>query len=495
MGHQIIVAPDVCIRAALEKRASSALLSDATLGLARTQPEVSAARRGPAWQPLVAAIVIGLVLGGLAVHPRLTCAIMTTALAAYFSGVVCVRAVALLEALRPPKSPPKRRRTADAALPVYTIMVPMYDEERVLPALIESLARLDYPPAKLDILLVLESVDLATQAAMLRQRVPGNMRVVVVPDGQPRTKPKALNYALTFARGDYVVVYDAEDRPERGQLRDALHAFAQHGPALACAQARLNIFNARQSWLTRQFAMEYSALFDAVLPALDRLGIPVPLGGTSNHFPRRLLDELGGWDPYNVTEDADLGIRIARLGYTTTMIASTTWEEAPAKFKPWRQQRTRWLKGWMQTVLVHTRDHRALRRELGAARTLGFHLYLTGLVVSALVHPFFYLGLAAESLLGFGAGVEPLLGPAFWLAATATLMTGYIVSIAAAWIAARRRGHPTGLQPLLMPVYWLLISAMSYRALWQLARDPFKWEKTPHGHAEEDPASQSQRRA
>lgn len=493
-GHVVVIAPDVCLRAALEHRASVALLSDATRGLARTQPDVSAARRGPAWQPLLGAIITGVTLGSFVIDPRQTYAIIAMAFALFFIGVVAVRCVALIEIFRPRPEAKIKTRMPDADLPVYTIMVPLYDEERVLPNLIASLTKLDYPKAKLDIILVLETVDLATQAAMLRQRVPGNMRVVVVPDGQPRTKPKALNYALSFARGDYVVVFDAEDRPAPDQLRAALHAFAEHGPNLACAQACLNIYNAQQGWLTKQFSMEYSALFDAVLPALGRMGLPVPLGGTSNHFPRRLLDDLGGWDPYNVTEDADLGIRIARLGYTTTMIASTTWEEAPSQLRAWRTQRTRWLKGWMQTVLVHTRDHRALRRELGFVRTLGFHLYMTGLILSALVHPYFYLALSAETMFGIGIGSEPLLAPLVWLAATATLLIGYLASIATCWIAALRRGHAIGAQPLLMPVYWLMISAMSYRALWQLVFDPFKWEKTPHGQAKEDVKPRQRRR-
>ncbi|NOU06531.1 MAG: glycosyltransferase [Hyphomicrobiaceae bacterium] len=494
-GHIVVLAPDVCIRASLEQRASAALLSDATRGLARTQPEVSAARRGPAWQPLFAAILIGVIIGGICIDPRLTLAAAATSLAVFFMGVVAIRCVALTELFRarPSTQIKHQTRVPDAELPVYTIMVALYDEECVLPSLISSLKKLDYPAAKLDILLVLEEVDIATQSAMLRQNLPAHMRVVIVPDGQPRTKPKALNYALTLARGDYVVVYDAEDRPETDQLRRALHAFVVHGSDLACAQACLNIYNARQGWLTTQFAFEYSALFDAVLPALDRLGIPVPLGGTSNHFPRRLLDDLGGWDPYNVTEDADLGIRIARLGYKTTMIASTTWEEAPSKLRAWRTQRTRWLKGWMQTVLVHTRDHRALRRELGFARTLGLHLYMTGLILSALVHPYFYLALGAETLFGVGIGAEPLLAPLVWGVATATLIMGYVASIATGWIAARKRGHTVGLRPMLMPLYWLLISAMSYRALWQLIWDPFKWEKTPHGSAVED-ATDNKRR-
>jgi cellulose synthase/poly-beta-1,6-N-acetylglucosamine synthase-like glycosyltransferase len=175
-----------------------------------------------------------------------------------------------------------------------------------------------------------------------------HMQVLVVPEGAPRTKPRATQYALQFARGEYVVVYDAEDAPEPDQLRRALAALRAGGERLGCLQAQLNIYNSDATWFTRQFTVEYTALFDCILPTLERLRLPVPLGGTSNHFPRAVLDAVGGWDPYNVTEDADLGIRLARAGWHVGVLNSTTWEEAPPTFRIWKGQRTRWLKGWMQ---------------------------------------------------------------------------------------------------------------------------------------------------
>ena len=235
---------------------------------------------------------------------------------------------------------------------------------------------------------------------MLALELPGNFRTLVVPDQAPHTKPKALNYALQFARGDFVVVYDAEDRPQPDQLRRAWEVFRHAPPDLGCLQAQLNIYNPRQSWLTRQFTIEYSALFDAILPALEQLRLPVPLGGTSNHFPRATLIGVGAWDPYNVTEDADLGIRLARQGYHTGVLASTTWEEAPPVFGTWIKQRTRWLKGWMQTYLVHTRDLGRLNRDLGWRAAIGLHVLMGGLIVSALVHPLFYALLLGHWLEG-----------------------------------------------------------------------------------------------
>ena len=314
-------------------------------------------------------------------------------------------------------------------------------------------------------------------------RLPGNVELVVVPDIGPRTKPKALNYALPLARGEYLVIYDAEDRPEPSQLRDAFHAFRVSPPNLATVQARLNIYNPEDSWLTRQFALEYSALFDGILPALDRLELPIPLGGTSNHFRVSALQWLMAWDPYNVTEDADLGIRLARSGYRCRVIAATTFEEAPRRFGSWVRQRTRWLKGFVQTWLVHMRKPRTLWRELGPSGFLAFQVTVGGTVLSALVHPWFYVLLAAELFAGGGllARPESLLGLPFWSIAWVVLVTGYLAAMALGLLAVRRRGlRQLFWQIPLMPVYWLLISAAAYRALWQFITAPYEWEKTEH---------------
>jgi cellulose synthase/poly-beta-1,6-N-acetylglucosamine synthase-like glycosyltransferase len=234
---------------------------------------------------------------------------------------------------------------------------------------------------------------------------------------------------------------------------------------------------------SRQFTIEYSALFDAVLPALARLSLPVPLGGTSNHFRRETLIAVGGWDPFNVTEDADLGFRLARQGWRTAILGSTTWEEAPVAFGQWIKQRTRWLKGWMQTYLVHTRQPWRLNAELGLRGALGFHALMGALILSALVHPLFY------GLLAYHAWAGELLAPSgtiagtvFWTIACTNLAAGYISSILVGAVSAwRRRRRDLVHSALFMPVLWLLMSAAAYRAVYQLFRDPYLWEKTEHG--------------
>ena len=328
-------------------------------------------------------------------------------------------------------------------------------------------------------------MDRETIAAARALDLPGNVEIVLIPDLGPRTKPKALNYALPLARGDYLVIYDAEDRPERDQLRRALAAFRSGPPNVACVQAALTIYNASDSWLTQQFTLEYCALFDGLLPALDRLDLPIPLGGTSNHFRVAALKWLMAWDPFNVTEDADLGMRLARHGYRCRALSSTTYEEAPARFMPWLRQRTRWLKGFVQTWLVHMREPFALWRQMGPRGFLTLQIVIGGTVLSALVHPWFYVLAGYE--LATGAFLDPparLLGWPFWGIAWFDLITGYLASMAVALLAARRRGHRRLLlQLLLMPFYWLLISAAAYRALWQFVTARFDWEKTEHGLA------------
>lgn len=304
-----------------------------------------------------------------------------------------------------------------------------------------------------------------------------------MPELQPRTKPKALNYALPLARGDYLVIYDAEDRPERDQLRKALAAFREGPPNLACVQARLNLYNTMETWFTKQFTIEYCALFDGLLPMLARHDLPIPLGGTSNHFRVSALKWLMAWDPYNVTEDADLGMRLSRSGYRCGVIDSTTFEEAPLTFLPWLRQRTRWLKGFVQTYLVHLRSPVKLRRELGAVGFLAFQVMIGGTVLSALVHPWVYVLLAFDVARGeFLARPDSRLALPLWVLAIGNLIVGYAAAMGLGYLAVRRRGLKALLrQVALMPFYWFLVSAAAYRAVWQFLTAPFTWEKTEHG--------------
>jgi glycosyltransferase XagB len=457
--------------------------------LARTQPEMSARETLVRRQTLAfAGIALGLALWALLAAPSLL-----VVLNVFFGGLYfTVGAARILAALSPVprrvRYSPLAHRTAHADLPIYSVLVPMYDEAAMVPQLIVSLRALDYPTDKLEIFLLAEADDQPTLQALARQTLPGHMAVIRVPPSAPRTKPKALNYALPLTRGAFLTIYDAEDRPEPDQLRKAVAAFSKDtdksGARLGCVQAALNVTNGRKTFLSRHFALEYMALFDVFLPALSRLDLPIPLGGTSNHFRRSALVKAGGWDPYNVTEDADLGIRLARLGYTTQMINSTTYEEAPTRFGPWIKQRARWFKGWWQTWLVHMRHPLRLMRELGAPGFLTFQTIMLGVLISVLIHPFFLL-MTLWAMSGVGGPLYAAASGTGQVLITFNLgnfVIGYLATAMLSGAGADRRGVKHILPVLLtIPLYWVCLSAAGFLALWELIRRPHHWNKTPHG--------------
>lgn len=455
----------------------------------RTAPRFSARTPPAAWQVAAPSVLIGTLAGlGVAI-PDVAHLLLALLLSLPFLCVVALRIAAMGQMATPaaPRlAPLPGGDGCGEPWPLYSILVPLYDETAVLPRLIKALGALDYPSERLDIILILEAADAATRGAVTAINLPAHFRTVVVPDAAPRTKPKALNYALSVASGDLVVIYDAEDVPDPDQLKRAVAAFRAGPEDLVCLQARLHIDEARQGFLARQFAIEYAALFDGLLPALERLDLPVPLGGTSNHFKAAALREAGAWDPFNVTEDADLGIRLARRGLKVGTLASTTWEEAPPDLPNWLRQRTRWLKGWMVTYLVHTREPRQLGRDLGPRRHWGFHVLMGGMLLSVLAYP---VGLA---LLGLAIHEGRLLAAPesdverwLWWASAVNLGLGFASAITLGMVAVARRGRGhLARWAVLMPLYWLLISIAGYRALWQLVREPYRWEKTRHGDGE-----------
>ena len=359
-----------------------------------------------------------------------------------------------------------------AALPVYTILVPLYREAGVLPGLTRALLALDYPRDRLDIKLIVEADDAET----VRACAGSPFEVLRVPPSLPRTKPKAVNFALAFARGAHLVIYDAEDRPEPDQLKKSVAAFARAPREVACLQARLAFYNADECWLTRLFALDYDLWFGMLLPGLEQLAVPIPLGGTSNHFRIEVLREIGAWDPFNVTEDADLGIRLSQRGYRVAMLDSTTFEEAPQRLNVWIKQRSRWLKGYMQTWLVHGRGTRALVANTGLRGFLAFQLFIGGAVLSALVNPLLWAVCVVSYLLPW-----PALHEAGAISAAGAIGSNGVLTGLAFAAAARNRDGTLAPYALTVTLYWILISVAGYRGLWQLVTKPFHWEKTAHG--------------
>ena len=371
----------------------------------------------------------------------------------------------------------------EALLPHYSVLVPLYREAQSVPSLIASLSSLDYPKSKLDIKLIIEYEDKETLQAVISAQPSSMFELVIVPAMQPRTKPKACNYALTFVRGEFVVIFDAEDRPEPDQLKRAVSAFARMPEDVACLQARLGYYNRDENLLTRWFSLEYGMLFGLLLGGLSRLRMPLPLGGTSNHFRTSLLRQVGEWDAYNVTEDADLGIRLAARGYRTCMLNSWTWEEAPTDVAVWLRQRSRWIKGYLQTWAVHMRHPVRLYRNIGFLSFFGFQLFFA---LSSFVYFFapwlwgiafwqcVVLGKADFSSLGCVMAGSVFVGGFLvqWFGAEVTLLN-------VRWCYAG--GWKMLLALLFFPLYGVLHSLASIKAVWQFIRKPYYWEKTPHG--------------
>ena len=366
-------------------------------------------------------------------------------------------------------------------LPIYTVLVPMYHEHNTLPILTSALRRMDYPLSKLDVKLVLEEDDQETIQAAKDLGLEGFFEIIRVPPSLPKTKPKACNYALHFARGEYITIFDAEDKPDPDQFKKVVVAFQQAPENVVCIQARLNYFNSTENWLARMFTLEYSIWFDYYLPALDILRIPIPLGGTSNHFKMRVLREVNAWDPYNVTEDADLGVRLTQLNYKVGVVNSTTYEEANNHLGNWLRQRSRWIKGYMQTYLVHMRNPRALYRTLGHVGFWGFQFFIGGTIVSALLLPILY-AIYIFWLLTNTTAMDIFFPTAVLYMSLFNLLIGNGFFIYIYMLGAFKRGN-YGLIPyaLTVPVYWLLMSVAGYKAVWQLIFRPFYWEKTKHG--------------
>jgi len=484
-NFDLVATTDWDIITSLHREFREVVLDYATLGLWRRDEQLSARRvLAPAQKALL--VVLLLVVTVVAVlEPVRTVVALSALVSLLFLACVLFKFVVAMVGVR--------RETWEAVsegdvaslstedLPMYTVLVPAYREGEVVAQMLQNLRALDYPTSKLEVILLLEEDDSETMEAVQRMKPPGTVIVLVVPPADPRTKPKACNVGLAFARGEFLVIYDAEDRPDADQLRKAVVAFRQGDEALLCVQAALNYWNADENALTRMFTLEYSYWFDYMLPGLDRLRFPIPLGGTSNHFRTAALREIGGWDPFNVTEDADLGIRVSAVGGSVGVINSTTFEEANRAYGNWIRQRSRWIKGYMQTLLVHLRDPRSMLEAVGWRGTAAFTLLVGGTPFTFLATPPLY-AIFILSLLLPSASLSRWFPGWVLYVSLANLLIGNAVMVYLSMMGAfKRRRYELVLWGLLNPLYWVLHSIAAYKALWQLIVKPHYWEKTEHG--------------
>lgn len=467
------------------RRANGATLARRAANLDEAGLARDSARTGSSRGQRIAAAIgaASAAIGGI-LAPLETFFAVALLLGPVFLGLILLRLAAAIEQPAPDLWQRHRWRVDDGRLPVYTVAVPLYREEAVLHQMLAALTALDYPVAKLDIRLLIEADDTGMHTALAQIALPPHVSVTVVPPGPPRTKPRALNLALLEARGALFTIFDAEDIPDPQQLRRAAARFLRAPEDLACLQARLVIDHAHEGLLPALFALEYAGLFEVLNPGLLRSGLPIMLGGTSNHFRTQALRAVGGWDAWNVTEDADLGVRLVRAGYRMCGLPSDTREEAPLTLPAWLKQRSRWIKGYMQTLVTHSRAPIRLLREAGLPATLAFLSLGLGTVVTALAYPAFaiaaFLAYREGSLLSPTGAFSSLTST---LALTVSIF-GAIALFLPPAIGALRRGAPRLLFLLpLLPFYYGLVCIAAWMALYEYRARRFAWNKTTHGVA------------
>lgn len=375
----------------------------------------------------------------------------------------------------------------DEEWPSYTIFCPLYKEWQVIPQFVRAMQRIDYPKSRLQIMFLLEEDDAETVAKIREFDLPPHFEIHIVPHSLPKTKPKAMNVGLKSVRGEHLVIYDAEDVPERDQLKKAVIALEKaraKDKRVICIQAKLNFYNSKQNILTRAFTAEYSLWFDLILPGLQSISAPIPLGGTSNHFRTETLRDLGGWDAYNVTEDCDLGMRLAKQGFRTAIVNSTTYEEANSDLLNWYRQRSRWIKGYVQTYFVHMRRpfthfKRGKRKDL-----LLFQLIVGMKALSLYINPIMWTATVLYFLFRAEAGgfIETLFPGAILYIGVFSLLVGNFLYLYSYMIGCAKRGYDDLVKyAFLVPLYWLGMSLAAWKALYEIVAKPHYWAKTVHG--------------
>jgi cellulose synthase/poly-beta-1,6-N-acetylglucosamine synthase-like glycosyltransferase len=464
-------------------------LNASTSGLADRVPLVSARSLVTSGQRnIVIGLVVAFVLG-LLVSAQITVSVVIGIFTFIYVFAVVYRVALFMRSTKghvvEEVSDEEALSVANEDLPFYSVLIPAYREAAVITEIIDNLARLNYPTSRLEILLLVEADDEETLEALVASEAGPPFKLIVIPPAEPRTKPKALNYGLTMARGDLVAVYDAEDHPDPLQLRRAAVALSRCGPEVACMQGKLTYGNAEQNFITKWFFVEYVMWYSFFLPGLSTLNAPIPLGGTSNHFRRSTLRSLGGWDPYNVTEDCDLGIRMFREGCTIKILESTTIEEANSDFVNWVKQRSRWYKGYLQTFLIHLRSPRETVRDMGWKGTMHLCAFVGGTPILAIFNPLFW-GMTVVWFLAHPSFIQEVFPAPVYYVSLFSWAFGNVLLVYLTMLTARHTGvNSTFLPAMLVPFYWVMMSVAGLKAIWQLVVTPSFWEKTTHGLSSE----------
>jgi len=503
----IVVSLDA-VEMAKEKVYSEIHKKTALLDLYYRNPEESAYKVLTLGQKIFVLAIVHIVLIAAIISSTMTFAVLFAAINVAYFLITPLKIYIAARGFQGPRKIPHIQHEQAGELqsedfPVYTVLVPVYHEAKVLPNVMRNLYQMDYPKNKLDVKILMEETDEETLGEAKKlglfgeptkcvEGIPAEnyreflkiFEPIIIPKADITTKPRACNYGLLRAKGKYCVIFDAEDNPDEDQVKNAAVTFANMPQDIVCLQSKLNFYNAHENVLTGWFSIEYSYWYDYYLQGLDRVDVPIPLGGTSNHFRVEQLRELGGWDPYNVTEDADIGIRLSRRKLKTAMIDCYTYEEATVKLGSWIRQRSRWYKGHTQTYLVHMRHPIKLLQDLGWRKFLLFQFTFGGGIYMPIINPFLW-AITAVSLFA-----PWLFSSLFLLPIQAICIFNLVVGNLSflflyVWTCIKQKRNYFIPLALTMPLYWVLISVAAWRGLLQLITRPFYWEKTLHGVSKE----------
>lgn len=366
-------------------------------------------------------------------------------------------------------------------LPVVSVFIPLYHENEIIPQIFRYITDFDYPQDKLDIIFILESTDTETAKAFIDMHPPAHFKALLSPDVEPKTKPKAMNVAFKEARGDVLVIFDAEVLPERDQIKRAVATFKRF-PEAKYLHTRMDVYNAEENWITKLYTAEFCYFYHYLMPGLIESKYPVPISGHSTYFRKEVIEKVGAWDAYNVAEDCDIGIRIYRKGFGSgAMLDSHTWEQSTTTIPTWVRQRTRWIQGFIQTSMVQLRYPLLLKRELGSWKNFLVFLFLVpGNVVLNMLNMFQWV-----MFIIWNTTHAPFLQVAYsgivlYLATTCFLVGNFLFTFFSMYGLYERKHFRIVPWATLSFAYWIMLGIATFRAALHLFLHPHKWDHTKH---------------
>ncbi len=361
--------------------------------------------------------------------------------------------------------------------PLVTILVPLKQENEVIHQTFSAISNLNYPSSSIQGIIIVESTDTLTKKSIETSIIPDGFEVMEIPTLPPFTKGRAIQRALLVAKGKYITIYDAESRPEPNQVIKAVEILEKE-KGKTCLQSIIRIENAKENEITSFFASEFWDWYDKRMVNLHKRGIPFGLGGNSFFLATETLKEVGGWDPFNVTEDAELTVRLIKNNVDIKLMNSITHEACPSTMKNWIKQRTRWSKGLLTTSIIHLISGKFGFK--GFTFKQWYHFWLR-MYVGNLI-PFFFAFIFILFLFqSFSYENFVLVN----IVLAINLVPSLIVSM---W-ADKKNFNTMGIKIRIHNlfavtlIYWGMYLWAGFRANYEFLFSPLKWHKTDHSNA------------